>query len=120
MPSVILTNASGGQLLFSGNMWSGVMRPVGGVQFRADRANSGNIYVGLSGNLTIKSGDYPLSGGAYSGGLDGMQVGPGDAYFLPAIAFANKGGASSGVPNIYVGCDAAASGGFARLYYETF
>ena len=121
MPSVFITNQSGGHLLFSGDMWSGQFRPQGGVQLRADRSNSGNIYVGLSGWVTVRSGDYPLSGGGYTlGQLDGMQIGPGDAYWIPAIGFANKGGVTSGTPNIYVACDAAASGGFARLFYEVY
>lgn len=119
MPSVICTNQSGGQLIFSGNMWSGVFRPQAGVQFKADRVNSGSVYIAMSGNMTVQSGGFPLSGGLYSGALDGMQLGPGDAYWLPAIAFANKGGPTSGTPNIYAATDAGASGQ-ARLYVDAF
>lgn len=119
MPSAQITNQSGGMLLVSGNFFSGVFRPQGGCQIRADRANSGNIYVALSGGVTVGSGSYPLSGGIYSGALDGMELGPGDAYWIPAIAWSNKAGPTSGTPSIYVATDAAASG-FARVWFEIF
>ncbi len=75
--------------------------------------------------MTVQSGTIPAAvagvysggGGIYSGALDGMQIAAGDSYWIPTIAFANKGGPTSGVPNIYAGTDAAASGQ-ARLYFE--
>ena len=121
MPSCIIDNsASGGQLIISGNFWSGKLLPVGGVNFVADPNNSGLIYIGFSGGLTVRSGNYPLSGGIYSGANDGCPVKPGNTYFVPAIAFGNRGGFNSGQPNMYAACDAAASGGFARLFFDTF
>ena len=111
MPSVILGNplASGAQIVVSGNVFSGRLAPVGGVQLAWDRNASGNVYIGLSGGMTVNSGGMFLSGG---GLLDGMQVGPGGVYFIPKIALA-----TSGAVTIYAQCDAACSG-VSRLYWE--
>lgn len=112
MPSVVIGFVSGGQLLVSGNYASGQgYSPEGGVQIKADRSNSGSVYVALSGGVTVTSGGLFTSGG---GRMDGMQLAPGDAYWAPRIGITN-----SGALNIYVGCDAACSGQ-ARVYYEVF
>jgi len=118
---------SGPQLLISGNPWSGQIVPVGGIQLIMDRNNSGNIYVGFSGNITRTSGNVPLSGSSLS---DGMQVGPGGSYFVPKIALravaSGAGGAGSGMNllfsgttpwNIFILGDATCSGQ-GRVYWE--
>lgn len=110
----MLTLASGAPFpLVSGNFWSGVSNKpaIGGIQLRLDRAASGNAYIALSGGGTQQSGGFLLSG---INTTDGMQIGPGDAYFLPRISFT-----PSGQLNVYVMSDAACSGQ-ARLYYECF
>ena|ERR1700738_541340 len=121
--------ASGFTPIVSGNPWSGRVEPVGGFQLRADKANSGSIYISLSGAFvfsgqigclpasggpTITSGAMFLSGGISSGMNDGMQLGAGDAFFIPKISFS-----SSGTYQVCVGCDPACSG-TARLYVESF
>jgi hypothetical protein len=120
MPSTLLGNPylSGGQLIVSGNPWSGQIRPVGGIQLFLATNSSGNAYITLSGGVrpasggpTINSGGFFLSGG---GLMDGMPLGPGASYFIPRI-----GTGPSGVINIYANCDQACSGQ-ARLYYEVF
>ncbi len=135
MPSMVLgyVPGSGFTPLFSGLPWSGRLEPIGGIQVVADRNNSGNIYISLSGGNsfsgqistlpasggpTITSGGMPLSGGITSGWglMDGIQVGPGGGYFLPRIAIPNLG-AFSGIMNVCVGCDPACSGQ-ARVYAE--
>ena len=118
MPSVNITNQSGGMLIISGSFLSGYNLPMGGIQFRADKNNSGNIFVGLSGGVTVTSGGYPLSGGIYSGALDGMQLSPGDSYFVPRLSINNRG-AESGTMNVYAACDAVSSG-FSRIFFEVF
>lgn len=113
MPSVLLGFLSGGVDLLSGNYWSGRgLVPWAGVQLRAGSLNSGYVYVALSGGMTVTSGG--LGSGAFnSGGLmDGMQLAPGDAYFVPRLAVG-----PSGNPNLYALPDAACSGQ-ARLFYE--
>lgn len=113
MPSTILGNplASGPQQIVSGNPYSGQIVPRGGIQLRLDKNASGNCYIGLSGGTTFTSGGMFLSGG---GGSDGMQIGPGDAYWIPRI-----GDGISGNFSVYAWCDATCSGQ-ARLYYEIF
>lgn len=115
MPSILLGNplASGAQQIISGFPWSGrAQYPVGGVQFKVDKNCSGNIYIGLSGGMHIGSGGMFLSGN--SGLLDGMQLGPGDGYFVPRLATG-----PSGNLNIWAFTDPACSGQ-ARLYYEIY
>ena len=124
MPSVLIDNArSGGCPLISGNPWSGqAVTPQGQLTIKASRNNSGSIYIGLSGGVTVLSGGFPLSGG---GMRDGMEIGPGGAYTIPKLAFSNAGPGVSGVYalsggfGIYVACDAACSGQ-ARAFWEAF
>jgi len=117
MPSVLVGNISGGTQLFSGWPYSGRPQlPVGGVQLRWDPNASGYAYVALSGGVTINSGTFFLSGGSLSSGtlgiMDGFPLKPGDPYFLSKLNFP-----VSGLMNIWIACDAAASGQ-ARMYYE--
>lgn len=132
MPSLVLgyVAGSGYSPLISGNPWSGHLEPVGGIQLVMDRANSGSVYISLSGGNafsgqmstlvgsggpTINSGGMPLSGG---GLMDGLQLGPGAAYFVPALGIANKGSVS-GTYSLCCGCDTAVSG-LGRIYYEIY
>jgi hypothetical protein len=95
----------------SGWPWSGTGSfALGGIQLKADKNNSGNIYVGTSGGITNRSGGFLASG--MSGLLDGMQLGPGDALFVPATLC----GRTSGNLNIFAVADSACSGQ-ARLYW---
>jgi hypothetical protein len=127
LPSVILGNplASGGQQLISGNPWSGQsLEPVGGIQLKLDKTASGNAYICLSGagihpgsgGQTLGSGGMFLSGFLSSGLMDGVQIGPGEGYFIPALVVKRQ---LSG--NIQIGAlvDQAGSGQ-ARLYWEAF
>ena len=125
MPSVILGNTSGGQLLISGNPWSGRLMNAG-IQLKwvpspssPPRLGSGNAYIALSGNMTTNSGAVLGSGGAASGMVDGMCLGPGDAYYIEPSVIANSQGTGSGVFNIYAACDALVSG-VGRIYFEPF
>jgi len=111
MPSYLIGNRSGGDLLVSGNPWSGQIRPQGGVQLRLDKNASGTAYVAFSGGMTVTSGSVWLSGG---GLMDGSPLYPGDALFVPRIATG-----ASGSFSLYVMADAAASGQ-ARLYYDVY
>lgn len=111
MPSYIIGNRSGGDPVISGMPWSGKIVPQGGIQLRLDKNASGNAYIGLSGGTTVNSGGFFLSGG---GLLDGMQLTPGDGYWIPHIATG-----PSGFINVVASCDSAASGQ-ARLFYEVF
>lgn len=124
MPSVLLGYISGGTNILSGNYWSGAGswtgegRPVGGVQIRVDRNCSGFIYVGLSGGVTVTSGTLFTSGGANSGfgNLDGIQLGNGDAMFVPKLAFPFF---LSGSPGIWIQPDGNCSGQ-ARVYWDGY
>lgn len=131
MPSVIVgqPNASGAQLIISGNPWSGLLVGNLGVQLRfvSAQPGSGICYVALSGFnppasgnfMTITSGAFPLSGGANSGMLDGMPMFDHDAYYIePAVLQARTGGVNSGIYNIYVQTDTLGSGG--RVFFEPF
>lgn len=114
MPSMQIGLVSGGQIIISGNPWSGHISPQGLITFRWQRAASGNVYVGFSGGLTVNSGGFATSGGfAHSGLLDGMEIGPGDVYSTPRIATGLSGNFS-----VYATPDAGASGN--RMYYEVF
>ena len=127
MPSILLTahtTVSGGYNLISGTaFWSGKpWPPTGGVQLKLSSQASGNAYVGLSGGVTIGSGGLAALSGAYlSGFLDGMELGPGQALFIPRIALGSSGGliGASGGPGIFVACDPTCSGQ-ARLFWEAF
>ena len=110
MPSALIGGFSGGDLILSGNYFSGRRGPVGGIQLRWAGYASGNAYVGLSGGVTITSG----GNFGQSGGLDGMLMQPGDAYWVP-----NLGLGPSGTMNIYVAADSTTSGQ-GRIWYEVF
>lgn len=110
---MILDFLSGGTNILSGNYWSGTFAPVGGIQLVAWPANSGNVYVGLSGGVTITSGVFQKSGGPSR--LDGVPLAPGATYFIPKLAFSNV----SGTPQVFAQPDAACSGQ-ARLFWEVF
>jgi hypothetical protein len=117
MPSVILGNVSGGMNILSGSFWSGVVRQgnpsLTGAQLRLHPNASGNAYVGLSGGVTAMSG--PIRDSGFTSGLmDGMLMTPGDSYFIPKL-----GMGVSGLPQIFIATDAAASGQ-ARMFYELF
>lgn len=116
MPSIVLgqPRASGPQLVMSGCPWSGQpLSPVGGVQLLWV-SSGGNAYIGLSGNVTITSGQMALSGGANSGLSDGMMMPPGGGYFVPRMATG-----PSGQLQIYAWCDGNASG-VGRLFFERY
>src|SRR5688572_465859 len=104
MPSLIVGNpvASGPQQLVIGNPYSGQIRPVGSIYLKLAREASGSVYIGLSGGTTLTSGGMFLSGGANSGGLDGVQMGPGDSYTIPRI-----GTGASGTFTLYIRHDVA-------------
>ncbi len=109
MPSVLLTGASGAPFpLVSGNYWSGTgaFHPVGGVLLVLDRVASGSAYISFSGGATLNSGTHLFSGT----NADGVQLIPGAERFIPKLCLI------SGQMNIFVTCDAAASGN--RLYWE--
>ena len=127
MASFLLGFKSGGNNLLSGSYFSGQggLHPVGGIQLRADKSNSGAIYVAFSGGMTIGSGGLNLSGFAnMSGAMDGSPIYAGDGYFVPKLIFNTPPGSSgfignSGNPGIFVNPDAACSGA-ARIYVEVF
>ncbi len=113
MPSTIISAASGAPFpLVSGNPWSGqgTSHPIGEVRLCLDPSASGNAYISYSGDTTINSGGYFLSGGGLS---DGMILKPGERYNVPKLCF------TSGKLNVYVTCDAACSGR-GRLYWDAF
>ena len=114
MASTLLGNplASGAQIIASGNVFSGVLGIEGGIQLRVHPNASGYVYIGLSGNLTLLSGGFYLSGTL--GVTDGMVMGPGDSYFIPRSKFPN-----SGLMNIYAVADVACSGQ-TRIFWEKF
>jgi hypothetical protein len=118
---------------WTGYPYSGRNTPIGGIQILADPNNSGSIYVSLSGGnqysgqigTLVGSGGSTITSGIFSGGavvgglMDGMRIGPGVAYFIPAIGIPNRG-YNSGVFNVCVGADPACSGGFSRVFFEVF
>ena len=112
-------NRSGGQPIISGFPWGSgpnlkVHFPRTGVQLRWSANASGYCYIGLSGGMTVNSGGVLQSGTDWVGVRDGMQLVPGDAYFVPRI-----GTGRSGLLEIFATCDAAASGQ-GRLYFEIY
>lgn len=111
MPSFIFGGSSGGELIISGNPWSGQIRPQGGIQLKLAANSPGSLYVGFSGGITIASGGLFRSGG---GLLDGMGMTPGGAYWIPRIATG-----PSGFVNVYVQGEPITSGQ-SRLFYEIF
>jgi hypothetical protein len=113
MPSYLISNRSGGDLLWSGAPYSGTPSPVGGIYVTLDSTASGNAYIAYSGGITVRSGGVWLSGTA--GSLDGVPVFPGGSFMIPEIAIRKV----SGNVNVYVQTDPAGSGQ-ARLYYEVY
>ena len=116
MPSLLLgqPRASGPQIVVSGWPWAGnPASPVGCVALRWI-SSGGNAYIGLSGSMTINSGQMFLSGGPNSGLLDGMPLAPGDTYQVPRMATG-----PSGQLSIFAFCDQSASG-VGRLFFEIF
>lgn len=111
MPSILIGQSGGPQLVLSGWPYSGHPVPVGNVYFKLAKNASGAIYLGMSGGTTLNSGSLMLSGG---GLLDGMQVNPGEVYEIPRI-----GTGLSGNLSVWAWWDAACSGQ-ARLYWELF
>lgn len=113
MPSLLIDNAfSGGAPLLSGNAYSGQRSRTTAVTWlKAASSNSGIVYVGTSVGFTVNSGSYTLSGG---GANDGWPLAPGDEIKLPPLDVV------SGVNRVFLKCDAAASGGFARVHYQLF
>lgn len=114
MPAVRLGFLSGGTNLLSGNFFSGQgqFKPTGGVQLKMDKNNSGNVYVALSGGVTVGSGVFQQSG--FTGRMEGVQLNPGDPYFVPKSAFQ-----TSGSPTIFCQPDANCSGQ-AVVYFEPY
>jgi hypothetical protein len=111
MPSLLLTAASGAPFpLVSGNLWSGQgFKPYSQVRLYLDRSASGNAYISTSGNATVTSGGFLLSGQ----NQDAMALAPAGRLEYPRLVFV------SGQLNLFATCDAAASGQ-ARLYFEIF
>lgn len=113
MPSTLLMPFSGGVTLMSGSPFSGSPQMVGGVQLRLAKAAPSLVYVGVP-NLSGEAPTATSGGSLSSGGMaDGMELSPGDSYFIPKTRLQN-----SGVCSIQVIVPAAASGG--RLFWELF
>jgi hypothetical protein len=115
MPSLLLSNASGGQNILSGGLWSGAVggqgNPVdGSVMLRLSPTSPDYCYVSLSGGTTVTSGGVTVSGGQ----LDGMIMCPGDTLFIPKSALG-----WSGEPAIYVATGPAGQN-TSRLFFEIF
>ena len=117
MPSSIVGLISGGALLVSGgDVYSGSAQwyKAGGLQLKLAAGAPGIVYAGLP-NL---SGNYPstISGGALASGLsgylftDGMELSPGDTYFIPKVRL------FSGIETVRFAVPAASSGG--RVFWE--
>lgn len=109
MPSILLDGPdiiSGGINILSGNVFSGqgAFHPVGDVRVKAGPANSGVLYVGLSGGLTLRSGGFFRSGA--SGGCDGWPLKASESYTISKLAFIPN----SGSPKVFVTTDALGSG----------
>ena len=111
---------SGGDILYSGNFISGITGPLqastvpaGGVQLVWSPSAAGNAYVALSGGITVSSGGLTYLSGFTAGSRDGLPIAPGGSYFVPKSALR----ITSGNLNIWVSCDAAASG-TGRMFFE--
>jgi hypothetical protein len=128
MPSLVLGQpyASGAQLVVSGNLFSGRLTPIGGIQLRW-MSSGGNAYIAFSGGgpplsggfMTTNSGGFGLSGGCLSGMLDGFPLAPGDGFFVPMAALQIRQGPQSGSVNLWASFDPAASG-VGRLNFDPF
>lgn len=113
MPSVILASVSGGQNILSGAYpLFQPPNPLGSILVKADVRNSGFIYMGFSGGVTVTSGTFVLSG-ITGGMLDGMQIAPGQAVTVQKCTWTQ----TSGTINIFMAPDAACSG-HARVYWQ--
>ena len=122
MPSLQMFVQSGGIALVSGEIFSGTqldLRPErtlgpGGVQLKLAAGAPGIIYAVLPTLSGATSGLAPtfLSGGSLtSGGLtDGMELSPGDAYFVPRYRMV------SGLDTLRLHAAAGSSGG--RVFWE--
>lgn len=113
MSSILIGNpiASGPQQVFSGNFWSGFKNgPIGSVKFKLSSDASGSVYLGFSGNVTLTSGSFFLSGG---GRNDGFGLARGETLDVPKMHLL------SGNLNVFAWHDAACSGQ-ARLYWQSF
>lgn len=124
MPSTIVGNFSGGVLLVSGNILSGTIFDVGtnyptgggrvgGIQLKLAKLAPGTVYVGLPNYYMLSGISTTMTSGAVEsagGFLDGMEVNPGEDYFVP------KSRLISGLQSIRVVMPAASSGG--RLFWE--
>lgn len=91
-----------------------MLKPVGIVRVKLSSEASGFAYIGLSGGTTANSGGMLLSGGSFSGLLDGMELAPGQFYDIPRI-----GTGASGSFTVFARFSPACSG-LARLYFEVF
>ena len=111
MPAIFVASTSGSPITgFSAGsgravsaIYSGVAYIRAGIQLKAAKDNTSEVYIGFSGNLT-----------GYSGNLtDGMELGAGDAYFVPVLRL------RSGDPGegIYATAGAAAASG-QLLFWE--
>ncbi len=110
MPSTMLFPQSGGIGLVSGAILSGTGYPVGGIQLRLAKTAPGLFYCGLV-NLSGDVATGASGGSLSSGGLaDGMEINPGDAYFIPHLRLV------SGIETIRMIVPAASSGG--RVHWE--
>ena len=111
MPSLQVGAFSGGAFIASGLVLSGAEFSWGGIQLRHSNSGIGPVYVGLpnlSGTpITLNSGGAWSSGGL----ADGMELNPGDSYFVPKSRLF-----LSGVQGITIAAPATSSG--TRVYWE--
>ena len=110
MPSTQLISQSGGVALIASDIFSGSPQLVGGVQFKLAKGAPGIVYLGLpnlSGAVTTSVSGAGLSVGGLA---DGMELSPGDSYFVPKTRLV------SGIVTPMVEVPAASSG--ARLFWE--
>ena len=114
MPSTPVMTQSGGHVLVSGNYYSGTMQLVGGIQLKLAKAAPSLIYIGLP-NLSGTVATSTSGGSMTSGGMtDGMELNPGDAYFISRTRLQLSGIVTP--ESIRIIAPAAASGG--RLFWE--
>lgn len=125
MPSTTLMAAvSGGVALCSGDIFSGSAWPFAGIQLKLSVSGAGPVFVclpNLSGSVpTLSSGGSLSSGGM----ADGMEMAPGDTYFIPKARLRittsgvsnGSGQWQTGVQDIRIVLAAASSG--SRLFWE--
>lgn len=122
MPSLILT--SGIVPLVSGNIFSGLPFPIGGITLYYDRfapANSSGIAIHIGvGILSGNAVTFASGGSMGSGGLsDGFPMLPGDYLWIPKSRMINytTDPLQSGKPlAVQIGCLAGVSGN--RLWWD--